>query len=81
MRRSTILPRIFRSWRRWLHHRRTILRVHPDDRDAVREAFREAIAESKLLRIDLQELAKVAPPYKAEPLSAVVRLMRALAET
>ena len=30
---------------------------------------------------DLQELAKVAPPYKAEPLSAVVRLMRALAET
>ena len=30
---------------------------------------------------DLQELAKVAPPYKAEPLSALVRLMRALADT
>jgi hypothetical protein len=30
---------------------------------------------------DLQELAKVAPPHKAEPLSALVRLMRALADT
>ncbi len=30
---------------------------------------------------DLQELIKEAPPYKAEPLSALVRLMRALAET
>jgi hypothetical protein len=30
---------------------------------------------------DLQELAKVAPAYKAGPLSAVVRLMRALADT
>ena len=30
---------------------------------------------------DLQELAKVAPACKAEPLSAVVRLMRALANT
>jgi hypothetical protein len=30
---------------------------------------------------DLQELAKIAPSYKAEPLSAVVRLMRALANT
>lgn len=30
---------------------------------------------------DLQELVKEAPPYKAEPLSALVRLMRALAET
>jgi hypothetical protein len=30
---------------------------------------------------DLQELAKVAPPYKAGPLSALVRLMRALADT
>lgn len=30
---------------------------------------------------DLQELAKVAPAYKAESLSALVRLMRALADT
>ena len=30
---------------------------------------------------DLHELAKSAPAYKAEPLSALVRLMRALAET
>jgi hypothetical protein len=30
---------------------------------------------------DLQELAKVAPPHKAGPLSALVRLMRALADT
>ena len=30
---------------------------------------------------DLQELAKIAPSYKAESLSAVVRLMRALADT
>ncbi len=30
---------------------------------------------------DLQELVKEAPAYKAEPLSALVRLMRALAET
>jgi hypothetical protein len=33
------------------------------------------------LAADLQELSKVAPAYKAEPLSALVRLMRALAET
>jgi hypothetical protein len=30
---------------------------------------------------DLQELAKGAPAYKAEPLAALVRLMRALADT
>jgi hypothetical protein len=30
---------------------------------------------------DLQELAKTAPPSKAAPLSALVRLIRALAET
>lgn len=30
---------------------------------------------------DLHELAKTAPAYKVEPLSALVRLMRALAET
>lgn len=55
----------------------------PDHNEGMSSGDPEGAFNAALYYIaaDLHELAKAAPAYKAEPLSALVRLMRALAQT
>lgn len=57
--------------------------VDPDQNEDLSATDPEGAFNAALYYIaaDLHELAKTAPAYKVEPLSALVRLMRALAET